>query len=166
MLGEWELNNSWKASPNRWGRSEVNASFSIGFGNGLYMPVSRICLTYSFRVISSLYLEYSRHIPRIFFPSHLVICLEYTGLFLCLRIGPGLQQQCNWDATAVTGVSRVFNIQRQTWRARMSTPERQQMQPYMAQHRLWCRCCSKSPKISWSWWWTHKTCAMHRQEGK
>ncbi len=33
-------------------------------------------------------------------------------------------------------VSRVFNIQRQTWRARMSTPERQQMQPYVAQHRL------------------------------
>jgi hypothetical protein len=49
-----------------------------------------------------------------------------------LRIGPGLQQQCDWDATAVTvhvfWVSRVFNIQRQTWRARMSTPERQQMQ--------------------------------------
>ncbi len=27
---------SWKASPNRWGRSEFNASFSIGFGNGLF----------------------------------------------------------------------------------------------------------------------------------
>ena len=43
--------------------------------------MSRICLTYSFRVISSfkLCLEYSRHIPRIFFPSHLVICLEYSS---------------------------------------------------------------------------------------
>ncbi len=82
--------------------------------------MSRICLTYSFkfRVISSLLvcLEYSRHIPRIFFPSHLVICLEYTWItivFLCLRIGPGLKQQCDWDATAVTvhelWVSRVFN---------------------------------------------------------
>ncbi len=29
------LNYSWKASPNRWGRSEFNTSFSIGFGNGL-----------------------------------------------------------------------------------------------------------------------------------
>ena len=61
------------------------------------------------------------------------------GLFLCLRIGPGLQQQCDWDATAVTvhvfWVSRVFNIQRQTWQARMTMPERQ-MQPYVAQHRL------------------------------
>ncbi len=28
------LNYSWKASPNRWGRPEFNASFSIGFGNG------------------------------------------------------------------------------------------------------------------------------------
>ncbi len=38
----------------------------------------------------------------------------------------GLQQQCDWplDAAAVTlqifWVSKVFNIQRQTWRARMS----------------------------------------------
>ncbi len=33
------LNYSWKASPktpNRWGRPEFNASFSIGFGNGLH----------------------------------------------------------------------------------------------------------------------------------
>ncbi len=29
------LNYSWKASPNRWGRPEFNAAFSIGFGNGL-----------------------------------------------------------------------------------------------------------------------------------
>ena len=29
------LNYSWKASPNRWGRPEFNAIFSIGFGNGL-----------------------------------------------------------------------------------------------------------------------------------
>ncbi len=29
------LNYSWKASPNRWGRSEFNTPFSIGFGNGL-----------------------------------------------------------------------------------------------------------------------------------
>ncbi len=28
-------NYSWKARPNPWGRSEFNASFSIGFGNGL-----------------------------------------------------------------------------------------------------------------------------------
>ncbi len=28
------LNYSWKASPNQWGSSEFNASFSIGFGNG------------------------------------------------------------------------------------------------------------------------------------
>ena len=32
------LNYSWKASPNRWGRPEFNATFSIGFGNGLDMP--------------------------------------------------------------------------------------------------------------------------------
>ncbi len=29
------LNYSWKASPNWWGRQEFNATFSIGFGNGL-----------------------------------------------------------------------------------------------------------------------------------
>ncbi len=29
------LNYSWKASPNRWGRLEFNATFSIGFGNEL-----------------------------------------------------------------------------------------------------------------------------------
>ncbi len=29
------LNYSWKASPNRWGRPEFYASFSIGFWNGL-----------------------------------------------------------------------------------------------------------------------------------
>ncbi len=75
---------------------------------------------YSFRVIR----QYSWNIP---------------GLFLCLRIGPG-QQQCDWDATAVTvhvfWVSMVFSVQRPTWRARILTPERQQMQPYVAQHRL------------------------------
>ena len=32
------LNYSWKASPNRWGRPEFNATFSIGFGNGLAAP--------------------------------------------------------------------------------------------------------------------------------
>ena len=97
------------------------------------------------------YQVYFKNMPDIFFPSHLKfmsgIFQTYTthilsesfgnmpGLFLCLRIGPGLQQQCDWDATAVTvhvfWVSRVFNIQRQTWRARMSTPERQQMQRSM-----------------------------------
>jgi hypothetical protein len=30
------VNYSWKASPNRWGRPEFNATFSIGFGNGLH----------------------------------------------------------------------------------------------------------------------------------
>ncbi len=38
------LNYSWKASPNGWGRPDFNASFSIGFGNGLsalhYSPLS------------------------------------------------------------------------------------------------------------------------------
>ncbi len=29
------LNYSWKASPNRWDRQEFNASFSIGFWDGL-----------------------------------------------------------------------------------------------------------------------------------
>ena len=48
----------------------------------------RICLTYSFRVISSLCLEYSRHIPRIFFPSHLVICLENTWIIPLLANQP------------------------------------------------------------------------------
>ncbi len=32
------LNYSWKASPNRWGCLELNATFSIGFGNGLFCP--------------------------------------------------------------------------------------------------------------------------------
>ncbi len=63
--------------------------------------------------------------------------LNIPGLFLCLRIS--LQKQCDWDTAAVTvhvfWVSRVFNIQRQTWQARMTMPERQ-MQPYVAQHRL------------------------------
>ncbi len=35
MLGEWVLNYSWKAGPNRWGRPEFNATFSISFWNGL-----------------------------------------------------------------------------------------------------------------------------------
>ncbi len=34
------LNYSWKASPNRWGRPEFNASFSIGCGNGLQATVT------------------------------------------------------------------------------------------------------------------------------
>jgi hypothetical protein len=29
------LNYSWKAGPNRWGRLEFNATFSISFWNGL-----------------------------------------------------------------------------------------------------------------------------------
>ncbi len=33
------LNYSWKASPNRWGRSKFNASFSVGFWNGLTMYI-------------------------------------------------------------------------------------------------------------------------------
>ena len=56
--------------------------------------MSRICLTYSFRVISSLCVEYSRHIPRIFFPSHLVICLEYTWIISLLANRP-------WPAAAM-----------------------------------------------------------------
>jgi hypothetical protein len=51
-------------------------------------------LTYSFRVISSLCLEYFRHIPRIFFPSHLVICLEYTWIIPLLANRP-------WPAVAM-----------------------------------------------------------------
>ncbi len=32
------LNYSWKAGPNRWGRPEFNATFSISFWNGLINP--------------------------------------------------------------------------------------------------------------------------------
>ena len=56
--------------------------------------MSRICLTYSFRVISSLCLEYSRHIlPRIIFPSRLVICLDYSSACSSNAIGMPLLSQ-------------------------------------------------------------------------
>jgi hypothetical protein len=38
-----------------------------------YHDMSRLCLTYSFLVVASLYLEYSRYILGIFFPGHWVI---------------------------------------------------------------------------------------------
>ncbi len=38
------LNYSWKASPNRWGRQEFNTTFSIGFGNGLFLPLIRFLM--------------------------------------------------------------------------------------------------------------------------
>ena len=68
--------------------------------------MSRICLTYSFRVISSLCLEYSRHIPRIFFPSHLVICLEYTWIIPLLAAAMRLGCHC-CHSTRILGVKGV-----------------------------------------------------------
>ncbi len=50
MLREWVLNYSWKASPNRWGRQEFNATFSIGFGNGWHIHsslISSLCINFT-----------------------------------------------------------------------------------------------------------------------
>ncbi len=38
------LNYSWKAGPNRWGRPEFNATFSMSFWNGLSRPRSAVRL--------------------------------------------------------------------------------------------------------------------------
>ncbi len=41
--------------------------------------MSRICLTYSFRVVARLCLECSRYIPHIFFPMSFGIYLDYSS---------------------------------------------------------------------------------------
>ncbi len=67
--------------------------------------MSRICLTYSFRVISILFLEYSRHIPRIFFPSHFVVCLEYTWiipLLAAISKSSSSENQAHYNDTTMT----------------------------------------------------------------
>ncbi len=83
---------------------------------GIYQPISytrymsRICPTYSFRVVASLCLEYSRYIPHIFFPSHLVICLEYTWIIplLANRPAAAMQLGCRCcHGTRILGVKGV-----------------------------------------------------------
>ncbi len=69
--------------------------------------MSRICLTYSFRVISRLCLEYSRHIPRIFFPSHLVICLECAWIIPLLANQPPEAMRLECACTQILGVKGV-----------------------------------------------------------
>ncbi len=121
---------------------------------GIYQPISHtrymsrtwICLTYSesFLVISSLCLEYSKHIPRIFFPSHLVICLEYTWIIPLLANQPVPKR--GGHACQRQSVSRCSPM----WRS------------------IDCdvAAAANPRKKSWSRWCIHKTCAMHRQEGK
>jgi hypothetical protein len=84
---------------------------------GIYQPISytrymsRICLTYSFRVVASLCLEYFRYIPRIFFPSHLVIRLEYTWIIPLLANRPAAAMQlgcCCCHSTRILGVKGVY----------------------------------------------------------
>jgi hypothetical protein len=78
-----------------------------------YTSMSRICLTYSFRVVASLCLrlEYSRYIPRIFFPSHLVICLEYTFIIPLLANQPAAAMRLGCrccHSTRILGVKGVL----------------------------------------------------------
>ena len=68
--------------------------------------MSRICLTYSFRVVASLCLEYSRYIPRIFFPSHLVICLEYTWIIPYLDYSSACESVCSSNAIGMPLLSQ------------------------------------------------------------
>ena len=70
--------------------------------------MSKICLIYSFQVVSSLCLEYSRYIPHIFFPSHLVICLEYTWIIPLLAAAMRLGCHC-CHSTRILGVKGVEN---------------------------------------------------------
>jgi hypothetical protein len=49
--GEWVLNYSWKASPNRWGLAEFSALFSIGFWDGLWYHRGINCTQY-FMILS------------------------------------------------------------------------------------------------------------------
>ncbi len=49
------LNYSWKASQNRWGRPELNATFSIGFGNCLIIRTMIIFLIIFLIMFSSDY---------------------------------------------------------------------------------------------------------------
>jgi hypothetical protein len=80
--------------------------------------MSKICLTYSFRVISSLCPEYSTYIPCIFFPSHLVVCLEYAWIIPLLasvnRPPEAMRLECACTRTTVFFMSRVCNVQRQS----------------------------------------------------
>ena len=80
-----------------------------------------ICLVYAWHILSESFGVYVWYIPGICHAYSIRVIWSYAGyipnLFLCLWIG--LQQQCDWDAAAhVFWVSRVFNIQRQTWQAR------------------------------------------------
>ncbi len=137
---------------------------------GIFQPIShtrymsRICLIYSFLVISSLCLEYSRHIPRIFFPSHLVICLDYTWIIPLLAAA---MPWCDWDATAVT-VHVIWCQGCLIFSAKRGGHACQRQSVSRCSPIIDCgvAAAANPQKISWSRWCTHETCAMHRQEGK
>ncbi len=96
---------------------QVYMSGIFRYTPGIWQPISYtrymsgICLRYSFRVVSSLCLEYSRYIPRIFFPSNLVICLEYTWIIPLLANRPAAAMQlgccCHRTRTSIVGFKGV-----------------------------------------------------------
>jgi hypothetical protein len=89
-----------------------------------------------FKFMSGIFQVYTTHILSESFGNMPGINLDYFSACKSASKSNAIHP----DAAAVTvhvfWVSRVVNIQRQMWQARMATPERQQMQPYVAQHRL------------------------------
>ncbi len=77
MLGDWVLDYSWKAGPNRWGRPEFNASFSSANPVAIlvYQTILNILciLSYYYALLHFYYFDY-------FIDNFITIISYYTCL--------------------------------------------------------------------------------------
>jgi hypothetical protein len=72
-------------------------------------PIPGICLEYAWHILSESFQVYVWNIPSIFFPSHLVICLEYTWIIplLANRPAAAMRLGCCCHSTRILGVKGV-----------------------------------------------------------
>ncbi len=112
------LNYSWKASPNRWGRQEFNATFWIGFGNGwLYiLLVHKMVCTCMYSVHTSTCFFYWFGTAFLSFLQgtygHILRTFEYILCSSCVFCGPAehCRFACKWFMHWNTHSTKVHYI--------------------------------------------------------